>query len=80
MKGFNPKCYKWIHELISHGSVEIRVNEDIRHYFQMRKGLRQGGPLSPILFNIIADMLANMINRAKEYGQVGGLIPHIVDA
>jgi hypothetical protein len=33
--------------------VEIRVNNDIGHSFQTLKGLRQGDPLSPILFNIV---------------------------
>jgi hypothetical protein len=79
MKGFDPKWCRWIQEFISRGSVGIRVNEDIGHYFQTRKGLRQGDPLSPILFNIVADMLAIIINRAKEDGQVNGLIPHLVD-
>jgi hypothetical protein len=60
--------------------VGIRVNDDIGHYFQTLKGLRQGDPLSPILFNIVADMLAIPIARAKEDGQVGGLIPHLVDS
>jgi hypothetical protein len=79
MKGFDPKWCRWIQEFISRGSVGIRVNKDIGHYFQTRKGLRQGDPLSPILFNIVADMLAIIINRAKEDGQVNGLIPHLVD-
>jgi hypothetical protein len=35
--------------------------------------------MSPILFNIVADMLAILIARAKEDGQVAGLIPHLVD-
>ena len=35
--------------------------------------------MSPILFNIVADMLAILINRAKEDVQVTGLIPHLVD-
>jgi hypothetical protein len=39
----------------------------------------QGDPLSPILFNIVADMLAILIARAKEDGQVGGLVPHLVN-
>jgi hypothetical protein len=28
--------------------IKIRVNDNIGHYFQTRKGLRQGDPLSPI--------------------------------
>jgi hypothetical protein len=68
IKGFDPKWCRWIQEFIARGSVGIRVNEDIEHYFQMRKGLRQGDPLSPIIFNIIADMLVIIINRAKEDG------------
>jgi hypothetical protein len=55
------------------------VNNDIGNYFQTRKGLWQGDPLSPILFNIVADMLAIIINRAKEKDQVSGLIPNLVD-
>jgi hypothetical protein len=79
MKGFDLKWCKWIQDFVSRGSVGIRVNDDIGHYFQTKKGLRQGDPLSPILFNIVADMLAIIINRAKEDGQVEGLIPHLVD-
>jgi hypothetical protein len=79
MKGFAPKWCKWIQEFISRSSVGIKVKEDIGQYIQTRKGLRQGDPLSAILFNIIADMLAIMINRAKEDVQVSGLIPHLLD-
>ena len=35
--------------------------------------------MSPILFNIMADMLAVLINRAKLDEQIKGLIPHLVD-
>jgi hypothetical protein len=79
MKGFHPTWCAWIQRFIEKGSVEIRFNDDIGHYFQTRKALRQGDPLSPILFNIIADMLAILIARAKEDGQVAGLIPHLVE-
>jgi retron-type reverse transcriptase len=79
MKGFDPKWCEWIKKYIEKGSVGIRVNDDIGHYFQTEKGLRQGDLLSPILFNIVADMLAILIARAKEDGQVAGLIPHLVD-
>jgi hypothetical protein len=35
--------------------------------------------MSPILFNIVADMLALLINRAKVDGQIRGVLPHLVD-
>jgi hypothetical protein len=79
MKGFDPKWCQWIDNFVSRGTIGIKVNDDIGHYFQTHKGLRQGDPLSPILFNLIADMLALLIQRAKEDGQVDGLIPHLVD-
>jgi hypothetical protein len=36
--------------------------------------VRQGGPFSPLLFNLVADGLACMIKKAQEEG----LIPHII--
>jgi hypothetical protein len=32
-----------------------------------------------MLFNIVVDMLAVMIERAKADGQIEGVIPHLVD-
>jgi hypothetical protein len=46
---------------------------------KLKKGLRQGDPLSSLLFNIVVDMLAILINRAKDEGQFNGVVPHLVD-
>lgn len=59
--------------------MAIKVKDDIGHYFQTKKGLCQGDPLSPMLFNIVADMLAVLIERAKSSGQIAGVVPHLVD-
>jgi hypothetical protein len=64
---------------VSGGSVAIKVNDDVGTYFQTLKGLRQGDPLLPMLFNIVADMLAIMIEHAKNDGLIEGVIPHLVD-
>ena len=69
----------WIESFVSGGSVAIKVNDDVGPFFQSKKGLRQGDPLSPMLFNIIADMLALLINRAKAERQICGAVPHLVD-
>ena len=68
VKGFSSKWCRWIQSFVTGGSVGIKVNDDIGRYFQTRKGLRQGDPLSPMLFNIVADMLALLTNRAKTDG------------
>jgi hypothetical protein len=40
MKGFSPIWCKWIEEVVSRGSVGIKVNEATDNNFQTRKGLR----------------------------------------
>ena len=44
-----------------------------------KKGLCQGDPLCPMLFNIVAEMLAILIKRAKQDDQIAGVVPHLVD-
>lgn len=41
----------------------IRINDENRSYFETGKGLRQGDPLSPLLFNIVADVFTKMLRR-----------------
>ena len=57
----------------------IKMNDQVGSYFQTKKGLRQGDSLSLILFNIVADMLAIFVSRAKEHGQVKGVVPNLID-
>ncbi|XP_062193487.1 uncharacterized protein LOC133896859 [Phragmites australis] len=79
MKGFSPVWCSWIEQFVTGGSVAVKVNNDIGRYFQTKKGLRQGDPISPILFNIVVDMLAVLIGRAKDAGQIRGVVPHLID-
>uniref|UniRef100_A0A8I6XNI9 Reverse transcriptase domain-containing protein n=1 Tax=Hordeum vulgare subsp. vulgare TaxID=112509 RepID=A0A8I6XNI9_HORVV len=65
--------------LCKKGSVGIKVNDDIGHFFQTLKGLRQRDPMSPILFNVVVHMLVILIRRSKQEDQVGGLVPHLMD-
>jgi retron-type reverse transcriptase len=79
MKDLSSTWRKWIASFIKGGHVGIKVNDQVGKNFQTRKGVRQGDPLSPILFNIVIDMLAILINRAKNGGQISGVIPNIIN-
>ena len=79
MRGFAPKWCRWIESIVSGGSVGIKVNDDTGEFFQTKKGLRQGDPLSPVLFNVVADMLAVLVSRARRSDQIKGLVPHLIE-
>jgi hypothetical protein len=79
MKGFSQQWCHWISKMVEGESVRIKVNDDLGNNFQTHKGLRQGDPMSPILFNIVVNMLAVLIERAKGDGQIRRVIPHLVD-
>jgi hypothetical protein len=43
-------------------------------YFRLGKGLRQGDPMSPLLFNFVADVFTRMLIRATQGGYITCLI------
>jgi hypothetical protein len=59
--------------------VGIKINDQVGPNFQTKNGLHQGDSLSPLLFNIVVDMLAILIKRAKLASQINGVVPHLVD-
>jgi hypothetical protein len=45
MKGFATEWYILVQQFVQGGSVGVKVNDDIGHYFQTKKGFPQGDPL-----------------------------------
>lgn len=52
----------------------IRINNQESSYFETGKGLRQGDPLSPLLFNLVADVFTKMLIRAARQNLISGLL------
>jgi hypothetical protein len=77
-KGFGDKWCDWVMRTVKGGKVAIKTNDMVGPYFTTHKGVRQGDPFSPLLFNIAADRLACMIQKTKEEDIIKGLIPHII--
>ena len=57
----------------------MKLNNLFGPYFVSHKGVRQGDPLSPILFNFVDDCLTRMINRAQHNGLMTGLASNLID-
>jgi hypothetical protein len=74
-----PKWLEWMQQIIEGGKVGININGNDGRFFNTYKGLRQGDPLSPLLFNLVSDALATMFDNAKLTRQIRGLVPSLVE-
>lgn len=63
-KGFPQKWINWVMSTIRDGNMCINVNGERSPYFRTFRGLRQGDPLSPLLFNLVANSLGVLLNKA----------------
>lgn len=72
--GFGGKWLGWIKEFLSSSRISVLVNVSPTEEFSPQGGLRQGDPLSPFLFNLVAEGLNLRLHRAKLLGLVKGAL------
>jgi hypothetical protein len=73
-KGFPKEWISWV----KGEKVCVNVNGERSPYFHTFRGLRQGDPLSPLLFNLVADALGVLLNKAIQKGHIKGVLEDLI--
>ena len=66
--GFGPIWCDIVSGLLATSSTQILLNGSPGDRIEHRRGLRQGDPLSPVLFILVMDVLYHMVKKASEEG------------
>lgn len=71
--GFRFDFVRWIMSYVTSTSISFLINGAATSFFNPECGLRQGFPLSPLLFLLEAEGLSLMIHKAKRQGNLKGI-------
>jgi hypothetical protein len=74
--GFDPTWVSWIVNLTSSTLFSILINGVPSKPFSPSRGIRQGDPLSPFLFILMAEGLSRTLKAAIRDHSLSGLTPH----
>eukprot|EP00253_Pinus_taeda_P011019 PITA_11019 len=78
--GFAPPWIRWVSSLVSSSFFSILINGIPSTTFRPSRGIRQGDPLSPFLFVILAEGLGRSIKEAILSHNLRGLAFHNIPA
>jgi len=71
--GMDYKNVEWIMACVTSVNFAVLINGSPTGFFSSSRGLRQGCPLSPLLFLLIIDGLSRSISIAKDRGDIKGV-------
>ena len=66
--GFGDRWRRWLKTCVSTVRFFVLVNGSPAGFFSSSRGLRQGDPLSPLLFLLIMEVLSRILKKSEEGG------------
>jgi hypothetical protein len=77
-KGFELGNIHQLMHLVSGGQTAICINGEVGPFFRNNRGVRQGDPISLLLFDFMADVLSALIDAVARAGHLRGVVPHLI--
>jgi hypothetical protein len=71
--GFGLHMKNWILACVSSASFAVLVNGEATYFFRSGRGLRQGCPLSPLLFILVMESLSLLLKQIQRQGTINGI-------
>lgn len=81
--GFPRRLCQWLFFCLSTIRFSILINGSLEGFFGSSRGIRQGDPLSPLIFVLVMESLGKMMTKAVESSylsgfQVGSMASHLL--
>jgi len=71
--GFHNVWIKWIRGCMESATISVLVNGNPMEEFKPTRGLRQGDPMAPFLFIVVAKGLAGLVRQAMKANLLSGV-------
>ena len=71
--GFSSEFCSWIYRLLASARISILLNGSPKEYFSCSRGVRQGDPLSPLLFILAEEYLSALVAQSFAEGSLSAM-------